>query len=1185
MDSRALLRAAALLLSLAAPLAAAPIRVSGQIQSEKAALSGARLELFPAYESYAEAVRRLTEKTGPAPLATARTDAEGDFEILVPESGCYRLEARAEGYLAEEIALVPLVEDIELPPVTLLRGSPVEVRAVGPDGRPLAGIEVQSLNASLWDWERQLRTWRLSPSRATTDRQGRASLPWAGRYDPRSVEAVSPRFLGQKAKGKPDEVITLRLIPARSGWIEARDGEGKPVAGALARWNGQPVGITGPEGRLEIAVPEGDSALTLESREGWGARIVRTEGKGILSVRLAPPRRIAGRVVDSVSRKPVAGAVAWSGFPLVAPPVRTDAEGKLGIDVLGDEGWVEAGAAGFLPGESQLARKGAQPTVLPLSPAVALSGTVVDKRGRPVERVRIAIGYMKGTQGFLAMALSRQDGGFRFPRLPPGGTFELTAVKAGFARTQATVRTAAAGQPSPPARIVMEDGQTAFGRVVDQGEQPVPGAAVTLTTRSELPLDAVSDAEGRFEFRNLSPNRISVLATHPEYAPAFLSHFEIPSGNSRVDLGTLRLPPGEFIEGRVTNSRGAPIEGAAVWVHASEARNPWMFLDSEDQEPLRTAPDGTFRAGNLEGGKRFHIRVERSGYVMASLPGVEAPTQEPLQIELKAARNLSGRVTGPEGEPVADASVTWFQAEGGGDFSSEALGSSDAEGRFRITGFPPGPLTLMVSAEGYIPRQIEGLQIPSDRDPEDLQVTLQRAITLEVRVLNAEGEPVPDARVFVQPLEPRTPEDDRLAAFSQFHLRGPDRTDVAGRCRLTVQRPGVYEVSASKQGPPARTQVTVRPGSNAVEIRLPAGAEVSGRVVDEKGSAVPHAVVSLQAEGFEQSTWSGVDGAFVFSETPEGEYRLKALLESLTSEELTVAVAGQPVRGLELRLDRQLPGATLTGRILGLSREEVSGLMVIARRPGEKPVAIQVNGEETYRFEKLPPGQWQIRARTFDGRSAQGTVEIPPGVPAVELDLEFSGLTLTGRVLVDGAPLSGAGIAFHQKEAFRSGTQTAYDGTFRLRNVPPGPMTLIIDGPGGLNGVRRLTLTESQDIKIEAHHEPPDGRGGLGHGRARRRRAGPPHGLASGSPDALWRAGRAHWPGRHLRGPAARHRNLQGQGLQGRLRSRRDHGRGPGGRWPGTRGGRPETGGGSSPRKGSKIQGSAGQPPRELTAD
>jgi hypothetical protein len=79
----------ALLVVPLASAAAEPIRVTGKILTEQGtALSGARLELFPAHEEYAAAIRRVNEQAGPVPLAKARTNAEGSFDLLAPESGC-----------------------------------------------------------------------------------------------------------------------------------------------------------------------------------------------------------------------------------------------------------------------------------------------------------------------------------------------------------------------------------------------------------------------------------------------------------------------------------------------------------------------------------------------------------------------------------------------------------------------------------------------------------------------------------------------------------------------------------------------------------------------------------------------------------------------------------------------------------------------------------------------------------------------------------------------------------------------------------------------------------------------------------------------------------------------------------------------------------------------------------------
>jgi uncharacterized GH25 family protein len=961
---------------------------------------------------------------------------------------------------------VPLVEDRELPPALLPPASPMEVRTVGPDGRPVAGIEVRTLDP--FGESRRFQgfdawRWRIAAARSITDAQGRASLQ-SFKFSVPAVVAASPRFLGQAATGKPGEAVTLRLSPGRAGWIEAWDAGGKPVPGALARWKGEPVGITGADGRLEIAMPEGGDALTLESREGWGARVTQAEGKGILPVRLARPRRIAGRVVDALSRKPVAGALVWSGWPLVAPAVRSGADGAFVLEVPAAEGWVEAGAAGFLRNERQLVKKGPEPAVLTLAPSAALSGIVVDSRGQPVSGVNVTLSYMKGTEGLSVPARSRADGEFRFTGLPPGGTFDLSATRDGFARTTATARTAPAGQPSPRARIVMADGQTAFGRVVDEGGRPIEGAALLLASPyGEGLRDAVSDAEGRFEFRHLIPGRVSLRATHPDHAPGFLKAVEIPPETPRVNLGTVKLPPAEAIEGRVTDSRGRAIEGAEVLSYGETSGFGGDSMAMLDEEaPLRTGSDGSFRIERLESGKRYALTVRHAGYVEASVPGVPAPTLEPLTIELKAARSLSGRVLGPEGEPVEGATVFWFQD---GNVSFDSAVKSDADGKFRITGFPPGTLMLEAMAEGYANRRIEGIEIPGDKDPEDLQITLQRAITLDVRVLNAEGEPVPGVSVSMQPVEPIPVEDRRMVLL---HGLDPDRTDAAGRCRLTVPNPGNYWVLASRQGEPVRNQVEVHEGSNAVEIRLPAITEISGRVVDGNGAPVARAAVNLRQNEALQRRWTSADGTFVFSDVADGEYRVAAVQEKLASEEVGVTVAGRPVQGIELRLDRERPGATLTGHVLGLPPEELSGLLVRAFGQSEMANPVPADREGAYRFERLTPGTWRIEAMDSRQREALGTVEIPPGIPAVEFDLKFpTGFTLTGRVLVDGVPLSEAIVRAQGKEGFDPNGRTAYDGTFELRDLPAGLTTLVVSGPQGLGAVRTLMLTESQDIKIE----------------------------------------------------------------------------------------------------------------------
>ena len=123
-------------LSMSLPLAAAPVRITGTVLNrDGGGLAGARVELVPAYAKVAP----------PAPLAKTLTDAEGLFEVAAPESGCFRLVVKAEGHLAMEYPLVPLVADRELPAAHLIPSEPFGVRVEGASGRPQSGGEVRGL--------------------------------------------------------------------------------------------------------------------------------------------------------------------------------------------------------------------------------------------------------------------------------------------------------------------------------------------------------------------------------------------------------------------------------------------------------------------------------------------------------------------------------------------------------------------------------------------------------------------------------------------------------------------------------------------------------------------------------------------------------------------------------------------------------------------------------------------------------------------------------------------------------------------------------------------------------------------------------------------------------------------------------------------------------------------------------
>jgi protocatechuate 3,4-dioxygenase beta subunit len=1058
-------------------LTAEPIRISGRILSRETekGLSGARVELHPAFEGYADALRRVTEKVEPAPLASTRTGGDGSFELAAPEGGFYEVVVRAEGLLAEKYSLAPLVEEVELPPTFLGKPQPWEVQVVGPEGRPVPGVAVR-VQSPIPD----MVTWELVDRHGVTGADGKVVLPRFSSV-PSRLAVTSPELLGpvspEASQGDAGPVV-LRVSSRRAGVFEVRDSDGKPAPGALVRWNSWPVAATGADGRLRIAVP--DEGLTVETRDGQSVRIespASPGGRGVTVVRLERPRTIAGKVVETASRRPIPGAIVWGGDPPVAPPVRTDADGGFRLETPGflPGANVQAVAAGYQPSRRQYApAQAARPVAVTLERAASLAGIVVDPEGRPVAGATIE-SSPPPKQAVISRwspfsAISRRDGRFVLTGLIPRGTYEVSAISEGFARTTVTARTAEPGKATPEVRIVLDPGRLLSGRVVDEEGQPIAGAELALSMDFWDRRRASSDETGRFVFKGLAPGIFSLLVKAKGHPQIHRPDVEISTERTATDLGDVVLPDEVAIEGRVTDSQGRPLEGTEVKTH----RVPGPLYRRElGRGPVfetfpstTTGPDGTFRLGELKAGDALDLYVQHPEYVAAHLPGLKVPTAEPLRIGLRKGRTLSGRVVGPEGEPVAGAVLSPSRG-------SRLHGKTDPEGVFRVSGVAPGSVDLRVTAKGYRPKVLEGIVIPEERDPESLEITLDRSVAVEVRVLSADGEPLAGEWVNASPELPQDPREFRM--FGMDHPR--NRTDGRGIVKIEVPKPGRYRFSAGNSESSAIVEVP--PEGTSVELRVPPTIEISGRVVDENGEGISAARVTLEIsrEGGVFSTMlsSEADGSFRFPGAREGTMRLTAGKKGFAdSPPQEVVVAGQSIHGIEIRLTRDpaFDEAAITGRLLGLTPEDLLHAQVgaMARSPFEsKPGKVLPDGG--YRIEGLEPGEWQVTAATRSGQQARGTVQITPGMPEAVLDLEFGGLILSGRVLVDSVPLAGAGVqAWTGSRKVAGQARTDYTGAFTLPGLRRGSYRLVVrarDGVSDLWDSRTIELEEDRKVQVE----------------------------------------------------------------------------------------------------------------------
>jgi carboxypeptidase family protein len=305
---------------------------------------------------------------------------------------------------------------------------------------------------------------------------------------------------------------------------------------------------------------------------------------------------------------------------------------------------------------------------------------------------------------------------------------------------------------------------------------------------------------------------------------------------------------------------------------------------------------------------------------------------------LKRENVITGRVIGPDGQPVADTRVFAYRI-------GERLGRghsamADDEGNFKLIGLSPTAYVISARAPGHVFADLP-IEDRVHRIGENVTVRMVKGGVITGRATDETGEPLVGVTVKTHRL--RDLESKPALSGGDLFDLGVAVTDDRGIYRVFGLLPGVYIVSIGGHigYSPYDSQVrndtpTYYPSATrdtATEINLRAGEEVSGidiRHRAERGRIVSGVVFTISGDLESASiTLKGVDGAFeattatdntrgfVFYGAPDGEYELIAergndAAETTSSARRPISVRGADVTGVELKL---APTGSITGRV------------------------------------------------------------------------------------------------------------------------------------------------------------------------------------------------------------------------------------------------------------------------------
>lgn len=264
------------------------------------------------------------------------------------------------------------------------------------------------------------------------------------------------------------------------------------------------------------------------------------------------------------------------------------------------------------------------------------------------------------------------------------------------------------------------------GRVIDPQDRPIEGVRVTALDPRH-PIEAVSAKDGSFALNGLAARAYTLRATHADWVTVEQKDlWPVGTGHDGQGPIVLRMKPGGRVVGTVRDAdTQKPVTAFTIValvkkgaMERGEDRSS-AFFDAEGKFVLR---------GLLPGPQCLQALAFGRAAAKEQCIEVKETGETTVAFLLGRGSQLSGRVTDrPTKAPIAGARVSTESARFDDGATPMAVASSvttDADGRFTLTGLESGVRSIFVSASQHHSRVLPGLQLDPDHPPPPIEIDL-----------------------------------------------------------------------------------------------------------------------------------------------------------------------------------------------------------------------------------------------------------------------------------------------------------------------------------------------------------------------------------------------------------------------------------------------------------------------------